>query len=350
MDSTWIAQSIVAANKLHPAYRDTNGIGHDQWVSGKVLYSPDGLLKATQVTAGPRTFTTTMQFSYHGKVFQQDLNYNTDFSSYALNSIHKLPGDKPAYLFLLSSIEDTVGYEHDWLADFKTQGFPVDSDFNYIKTVAYVASAFRLENDSLFETTFPLTTSQEADTTDTADTVNITGLVNSKSYGFTSVIKHSAKSPKPFLKYDPATHMLRFLGNTSKENDSYADAEPYFLTVESGTFEYKDTSFVLANDTSYVYPRLDSDETIAHRNYKASKYIIKAVATKSYHDFGHEILPVLTIKYTIGADTLTSYDDSGYDGNTKIDPTPEYRTQPNSSLILLLTDNTNGHGPGMCGG
>lgn len=337
-DSVWVQEAI--ANKMHPINIGTSGRGPGDWIDGKVLYSPDGLLKATQLTAGPRIFTTIIQFSHYGKVFQQDLNYNTDFSSYTLNSIHKLPGDKPAYLFLLSSIQDTAGYEHDWLADFKTRGVPADSDFNHIKTVSYVASAFRLEHDSLFETSFPLTKSQAADTAN---------LENSKSFGFISDIKHSAKSPKPFLKYDRASHMLRFLSNSSRENDSEAYAEPNFLTVESGNFEYKDTSFVLANDTSYVYPLLDSDETVAHQNYKAGKYIIKAVTTKSYHDFGNDIFPVLTIKYAIGADTLASYNDSGYDEGTKIDPTPEYRIQANSSLILLLTDNTSDHRPGMCG-
>jgi hypothetical protein len=338
-DSAWIAQSVIAANKLHAANLDSSGRGHAAWIDGKVLFCPDGTLKATQLTAGPGAFTTVLQFSYQGQVFQQDLSYHDYFSNYTINSIHKLPGEKPAYLFLLSSIEDTAGYEHDWLADFKQSGFPKDTDFNHIKSIHYVAAAFRFEKDSLFETTFPLTTAQEADTAN---------LISSKSFGFDADIYQEKDAPRPFMSYDSLTHKLSFLDIEHKFNE--ANEALFQMDVESAAFKYKDTSFVLAEDTTYLYPSLESlTKIIAHHNYKAGKYLIKAVATKTYEDFSGDVFPVLTIKYKIGADTLTSYDDSGYDGSEKVNIKPEYRIQPNSSLILLLTDETNNHAPGMCG-
>jgi hypothetical protein len=188
--------------------------------------------------------------------------------------------------------------------------------------------------------TFPLTTSQAADTA---------SLDGSKSYGFTSDVKHSAKSPKPFLKYDPVTHMLNFLDISYKRDADESTDTSSFMVVESGAFQYRDTSFVLVNDTSYYYPSLESTKTIAHRNYKAGKYIIKAVATESYEDFGEGgIWSVLTMKYEIGNQTLTCINNDGYNEKDE-DLTPDYKLQNNSSLILLLTDLTNGHGPGMCG-
>jgi hypothetical protein len=338
-DSAWIAQSIITANKLHAANLDTNGQGHGAWIDGKVLYCPDGSLRATQLTAGPRTFTTALQFSYQGKIFQQDLSYHDDFSGYTLNSIQKLPGEKPAYLFLFVSVQDTVGDGHDWLAEFKQSGVPRDTDFNHIKDVHYVAAAFRLEKDSLFETTFPLTVAQQADTAN---------LIASKSFGFDADIKQEKDAPRPFLKYDPLTHKLSFFDIEYRYNEA---SEPLFqMDVESAAFKYKDTSFVLAEDTTYQYPSLESlTKILARHNYRAGKYLIKAWGTKTYEDFSGDVFPVLTVKYKIGADTLTSYDDSGYDGSEEVNIKPDYRIQPNSSLILLLENETNYHAPGMCG-
>lgn len=338
-DSAWIAQSVIAANKLHPANLDSNGRGHGAWIDGKVLYCPDGSLKATQLTAGPGSFTTALQFIYQGKVFQQDLSYHDDFSGYTLNSIHKLPGEKPAYLFLFLSVQDTVGDGHDWLAEFKQPDVPRDTDFNHVKDVHYVAAAFRFEKDSLFETTFPLTVAQQADTAN---------LIASKSFGFDADIKQEKDAPRPFMKYDSLTHKLSFLDIEYKYNE--ASEALFQMDVESAAFKYKDTSFVLAEDTTYQYPSLESlTKILARDNYKAGKYLIKAWATKTYEDFTGDVFPVLTIKYKIRADTLTSYNDSGYDGSEKVDVKPEYRIQPNASLILLLTDETNNHAPGMCG-
>ncbi len=341
-DSIWIQQSLIIANNLHPILLDSSGSMRGRWIGGKILYSPDGLLRATQLIGDYNTFITTIEYVYHHKIFKQDLGYKSDFSSYALTGIYKLPDKSPAYLFLLSEIENVPDYEHDRLNDFlKISNSPSDTAFRHIKRLTYVASALRLDRDTLFETTFPLTTSQAADTAN---------LENSKSYGFTSDIKQSEQSPRPFLKYDSLTHMLNFLDVSYKRDADESTDTSFFMVVESGAFQYRDTSFVLANDTSYYYPSLQSlNKILARKSYQAGKYTIKAEADESYEDFGEGgIWSVLTMKYKIGNQTLTCINNDGYDEKDE-DLTPDYKLQNNSSLILLLTDLTNGHGPGMCG-
>ena len=337
-DSIEIQQALKINNKLHPIKSDSNNTAQKQWIAGKIVYSTDGLLKAVQLVADSNTFTTTIIYHYHGKILKQDLNYNADFSNYTLNKIYKLPGKTPGYLFLLCQIENNPDYLHNWLTDYsKTSNLPDNKDFKHIKKVRYIASAFRLDKDSLFETTFPLTTAQAADTAN---------LENSKSFGFIADVKQSKESPKPFLKYDELTNKLRFLNisyKTNEINDTSA-----FMNVESAAFQYRDTSFVLLNDTTYYYPSLASTKVIARRNYKAGKYIIKAVAYSGYQDFDGDIWPVLATSYQIGTQTL-SINNDGYDDGNKVDLKPDYRLQNNTSLILLLTDHTNNHAPGMCG-
>lgn len=345
-DSIWIEQSLIIANKQHPINIDSNRAGQGKWIGGKVIYSPDGLLRATQLIGDYETFTTTIEYIYHQKIFKQDLNYKPDFSSYAITGIYKLPYKSPAYLFLLSGMENVPEYEFDRVKDFRKVLNPLsEANFKHIKTLSYVASLFRLNKDSLVEMAFP----QTADDTDSEQYVDSTDTVkkdSSKSFGFTSDIKQYGKFPRPFLRYDSLAHTLNFLDIYSKDDVDNTD----FLRVHSGSFKYRDTSFFLTNDTFYYYPSLESlSKIIARKNYRVGKYIINAEATKSYEDFYGNILPVLTTTYRIGNQTLTTIDNDNYNGENKVDLKPDHRLQNNGSLILLLTDETNGHGPSACG-
>ena len=214
----------------------------------------------------------------------------------------------------------------------------------------------RLKKDSLIEVRFPPSTTDNGDdrvanATDLADsiyTVNTTTIVDTNSFGFTSYIKQTGKSLKPFLKYDTLTHKLSFLNVYCKQDDDDNDCTDPFLNVKSGTYQYKDTAFVLSNDTTYYYPALrELDKTVARRNYKAGKYIIKAEAIEGYEEeYGGTVQQTLTKKYHIGTQTLTAFNNEEWD---KIDLKPDYHLQKNASLILLLEDETNGYAPGACG-
>jgi hypothetical protein len=352
-DSICIAESVITANKLHPILLDSSGSMRGKWLSGKVMYSPDGLLKATQLIGDNNFFTTTIEYIYQHKIFKQDLNYKSDFSNYPLTRIYRLPCKSPAYLFLLSEREALPDYEHDPVTDFlKISDSAGDADFKHLKKITNVASVLRLDRDSLSEVAFPPTMDDDDDD-QLRNAENIVDTVKTdatKSLGFISDIKQSQKSPKPFLKYDPLLHTLRFL-DIYKIDAAGDIRNTDFLRVHSGSFDYKDSLFVLTKDTFYYYPSLAAaGKVLARKNYKAGKYIIKAEATKSYEDFGGGgILPVLTITYKIGAQTLICVNNDDYDGGNKVDITPDYRIQNNASLILSLTDETNGHGPGMCG-
>jgi len=356
-DSAWITQSIINANK--PVnHKDTNQITHI-WAGGKILYCADGSLKATQLIAAPDTFITTLQYFNHGKLVEQRFDY-TDLANYTLNKIYRLPNKEPSYLFLLSKTEDKPDYEHDWLKDFNSlSNLPNDTDFNHIKKISYAAVMLRLKKDSLVEVNFPPSTppdntdNTEATNTMPADsseiTITTTAVLDTSSFGFTSDIRQGRKYPRPFLKYDTLTDKLSFFNIYNKENDDdNNNSTSPFLTVESGAYQHKDTSFVLLNDTSYYSPSLESlTKNVARRNYKAGKYIIKAEAIEGYEEeYGGVIQQTLTERYHIGTQTLTDFNNEDWD---KIDLKPDYRLQNNSSLILLLEDETSGHAPGMCG-
>ena len=108
-DSAWVQQSLLNANRELITNKDTNRVIHT-WVSGKVLYCSDGTLKAAQLIAAPDTFSATIQYCNHNKIFEQHFDY-TDLSNYTLNSIYRLPDKAPSYLFLLSKTENQPDYE-----------------------------------------------------------------------------------------------------------------------------------------------------------------------------------------------------------------------------------------------
>jgi len=206
-DSAWVQQSLLNANRELITNKDTNRVIHT-WVSGKVLYCSDGTLKAAQLIAAPDTFSATIQYCNHNKIFEQHFDY-TDLSNYTLNSIYRLPDKAPSYLFLLSKTENQPDYEPDWLKDFnRISGSPNDMDVKHIKRLTYVAVVLRLVKDSLVEAAFPSyktanDDNQVADSTDPADsiyTANNKAPADTSSFSFTSYIKPAGKWPKPFLK------------------------------------------------------------------------------------------------------------------------------------------------------
>jgi len=223
----------------------------------------------------------------------------------------------------------------------------------------------RFEKDSLREIIIPRDTAKnnDLDTDDSADvdntvddaadsasTVTDTTNVDTASFGFTSYIKQG-KYIRPYLKYDTLTHELSFL-NTYSPHTGPNDTEDPCLIVSSGFYKYIDTAFVLIKDTSYYSPTLEElDTVVAEKTYRAGKFIIKAKATSGYEkDYGGYYYATLTIDYKIGKQILTEFNNEfGYDSDTTIDLRPEYRIQKNSSLIMLVSDDTNGHGPGACG-
>lgn len=351
-DSISIAESVIAANKLHHILLDSSGSVRGKWITGKVLYGPDGLLRATQLIGDNNFYTTTIEYIYHQKVFKQDLNYKSDFSNYPLTKIYRLPGESPAYLFLLSEREALPDYERDPVTDFlKISESPGEAEFKHIKRITNVALVFRMDKDSLSEVAFPPTSDDDNDDQlgepqSTEDTVKTD---SSKSLGFISDINQSRKFPKPFLIYNSQAHTLSFLDIYYKRDAAGDIKSVDFLRVHSGLFDYKDSSFVLTRDTFYYYPSLETRKLFARKNYKAGKFIIKAEAFENYHDYGEAgIFPELEIKYKIGNQTLTTINNAEFDEKDK-DLKPDYKLQNNAALILLLTDETNGHRSGMCG-
>ncbi|HEY8999872.1 MAG TPA: hypothetical protein VIM89_00870 [Mucilaginibacter sp.] len=351
-DSISISESLITANKIHPILLDSSGSLRGKWVAGKVMYSPDGLLKATQLIGDHNFYTTTIEYIYHQKVFKQDLNYKSDFSNYPLTKIYRLPGKDPAYLFLLSEREALPNYEHDPVTDFlKITAFPNEAEFKHIQKITNVALVLSMNKDSLSEVAFPPTSDDDDDNQlgepqSTEDTVRKD---SSQSLGFISDVKQSRKYPKPFLKYDTLTHTLNFLDIYYKTNVAGEVESVDFLRVHSGSFDYKDSLFVLTKDTFYYHPSLETRKLFARKNYKAGKFIIKTEAFENYHDYGEAgIFPELEIKYKIGNQTLTTINNAEFDEKDK-DLKPDYKLQNNSALILLLTDETNGHRSGMCG-
>jgi hypothetical protein len=349
-DAAWIEQSLIKANQQDITNKDTSLLVH-KWLNGKVLYCSDGSLKATQLIANPDTFTTTIQYSYLDKVFEQHLDY-TDLSSYSLNKIYRLPDKEPSYLFLLSKIENEADYEQEWLKDFyRISTLFTDIDFKHVKKLTYVAVALRFKKDSLVEVKFPSADSDgdvAANNNDLTDTINTTTIADTNSFGFTSLIKQSGKHLRPYLKYDTLKHTLKFLNVYCKQDDDNSECTHPFLTVESGTYQYKDEAFALLNDTSYYYPSLpELDKVTARQNYKTGKYIIKARTIEGYEEeYGGVVGNTLTREYKIGAQTLTTFNNDGWE---KTDLKPDCRLQKKGSLILLLEDATNDHRPGVCG-
>jgi hypothetical protein len=354
-DPAWIEQLLTNANRQEISNKDTNRIAH-KWLRGKVLYCADDSLKATQLIAAPDTFSTIIQYLHQGKIIEQRFNY-TDLSNYVLNKIHRLPGKEPAYLFLLSKTDYQPDYEQDWLKDFdKLPNPPHDMDFKHIKKLNYVAVVLTLKKDSLVEAAFPASPTDSDDNggEDTSTPVDSTYMVNAttnadtNSFGFTSDIKQKGKWLRPFLKYDTLAHKLSFLNTYCKQDDDDKECTHPFLSVEAGAYLYKDTAFVLTSDTSYYYPSLPYlDAIVARQNYKVGKYLIKAEAVEGYEDgYGGIVHKTLTQEYHIGTQTLTAFNNEDWG---EIDLKPDCRLQPNSSLIMLLENETNGYGPGACG-
>jgi hypothetical protein len=173
---------------------------------------------------------------------------------------------------------------------------------------------------------------------------------DTNSIGFKSLIKQTGKTLKPYLKYDTLKHTLNFLYVYCNQDDGNNECTHPFLSIESGTYLYKDTAFVMSNDTSYYFPALkELDETVDRQIYKAGKYIIRAKIIEGYEEqYGGAVGVTVTKEYQIGKQTLTAFNDDEFEPG-KIDLKPDYHLLKNGALILLLEDQTNGHGPGMCG-
>jgi len=354
-DSVWIEHLLNSANQLHPIHQDSNSTVPLPWISGKVIYSEDNSSRTAQLfgisDTGYPVFTTSIQYVYQGKIVEQDLYSESDkvsFRDYTLRKIYRLPDKMPAYVFLFADIKNAPGYNHDTFEEaFRDISSPNDTDYNHIRRITCSAAALRLEKDSLVELTFP-PSAEDAENAQEPDTAN------EKPISFTSDINHTKKFPKPFIRYDTLKHALSFLDIycDGDNNDNYetnaASCTSDYMDVNAGTYLYKDTAFVLTSDSSYYYPALASlDTTVAAHKYVVGKYTIKATAVAGYEAFYNTVYGTITRNYKIGTQTLSSIDNDGSDEKT--DLKPDCRLQKNGSLILILTDQTNNHGPGACG-
>jgi len=332
-DSAWIAEGMTKPGITFTETDDNNNkttVTHP-WIKGKVIYSPDGSLKVRQLIADPENLNTIIQYSYHNKIVEQQVNY-TDLAKYSLNKIYRLPDKTPAYLFLLS--KKTVNfndYSIDWQKDFDNLSVqPADTDFIKLSYLDQVAVVLRLQNDSLKEIPFPVDTTSSsdsdtensdnevaADNTDSTDTVADTTHLDTNSFGYNSYIK-PGKFPRPYLKYDTLKHELNYL-QTYNEYDESVSPEPC-ISISSGTYKYVDTAFVLTKDTSYYYPSLDQlDTVIARKNYRAGRFVIRTEVTHGYEQgYGGYFYETLTTYYTIGKQQLRTFndDDSSEPRNT----------------------------------
>jgi|GEM_PF-2666838 len=356
-DSIWIEQLLKTANQLHPIHQDSNSTASLRWISGKVIYSEDNSSRTAQLfgisDTGYPVFTASTQYIYNGKVVEQDLYSETDklnFRNNILRKIYRLPDKMPAYVFLFADIKNTPGYNQGTFEEaFSDISSPRDTDYNHIKRITYSAAALRLEKDSLIELTFP-PYAEDTDNGEEPDTVS------DKSISFTSDINHTKNFPKPFIRYDTLKHALNFLDiycdgdNNNNYETNAAGCTTDFMNVHLGTYVYKDTAFVLTCDSSYYYPALASLDTIVARHkYIVGKYIINATAVSGYEEFYKTVYGTLTLNYKIGTQTLYSINNDGSDEDAKPVLKPDCRLQKNGSLVLILTDQTNNHGPGACG-
>lgn len=339
-DSALIAQALTEANKQQ-------GIkGNHKWLSGKALQSTDGLLQAIQLIATPDTFTTTLQYNYHGKILQQNLD-NTDISENSLDKVYRLPGKEPAYLFLLSKIEYKPYCGKDWLTDFKGASNLNDAKtLNLIKTINYAAVMLRLEKNGFVEVPIhaPVADDVDPDQAEAPPSEN-SAATDTNSFSFISDIR-GGKYPKPYLSYDTIKHTLSFLNIYNINDDDMSDS--IFYNVEPGVYQYKNNVFDLIKDTTYYYPSLQSlTKIVAQQNYQAGKYLIRAKAIEGYEEgYGRRIHAILTNEYRIGTQTLT---ESNNEETDSVNLRPSYRVQNNSSLVMLLMDDHNNYAPGMCG-
>jgi hypothetical protein len=348
-DSLWIVALLTKANNPEPVKGDTGQYRYPTWYTGKVTYSSDNLMRITQIagTSGGREHyvSTIIQYQYNNSIVEQKLSNTNgfDFKDYTLLSIHRLPDKRPTYLAISADAENERDYDEDWLDKFSTPDQTLsDTSFNHIKRITYVASTFRLEQDSLAELDFPVDSVDEDSYTATEDTTQ------SKSIAFTSYIKHAKGFPKPFFKYLEADNTLSFLNSFCKYDTYTSDCIDPFLDIESKTYKYTDTAFVTVTDSSYYYPSLESlTEKIAEKNYKKGGFNIRVKAIKHYTGDDMGVYPILDMVYDIGSQSITESSDDELSDSLNLQP--DYRIQNRNSLILLSTGEYNAHRPGMCG-
>lgn len=350
-DSAWLNNLLLKIN-THPVTAKDSTVNYVKWQKGKIYYSPDSLLRVAQFIGGlddrnAAFYTAVIQYKYENRVIERefdDNDANFDFRNYPITHVYKLPGKLPSYLILSREIE-MVGDDHsDHIAEFTASANRASTiDFTQVKSITNAVSTIRLGKDSLIEVAFPPDIDETDDYSQSQQDTS-----NGKSFTFISDIKQGKRYPRPFLKYNPVSHQLSFQDIDCK-NDSYGDdsTNPY-LSVDAGTYEYRDTSFVLIKDTSYYYPALASIKIIvAKQNYKVGPYLIKAKAIKGYKEVGEGILPILTTEYKINSKTITS---ENYESEATADLKPDCKLQKNFSLIVLSTDITTPNHRGQCGG
>lgn len=314
--------------------REGDLISIGEWISSKVIYSPDSFLRIAQIMgvlphrAIPYSekidsiyfFDVTVQYLYKNKIIEQNLPSENDifyFQNYPIREIHKLPDStKQAYLIISSNKEE--GDEQ----------------------ATNVASAIVLGTDSLKEIPFLRIPEvyyypPEYEEIEKGGSIEVNNSIDKKG-----------NTP---IKYDSINNEIHFINSHCVEYDMNGKCDRPYINFYIGVFEYTDTAFVLRYDSIYYNPPLESlKKTIATKTYKISDYTIKASAVQTYEEVGMGVLPVITTKYTIGKDTISEVAHDAT-GGEDINLTPNYKLQKDGSLIILTTNITFPNHSGECG-
>ena len=318
-DSIWVVHLLKnlkeRVNKINPMKGREE---QREWISGNIVYSPDSCVRIAQLGKD----YNTVQYVYHNKIIEYNLPSENDafyFQNYPIREIHKLPDStKQAYLIISSNQEE--GDER----------------------ATNVASAIVLGTDSLKE--FPFLRIPEV----YYYPPEYEEIEIGKSIGVGTSIDKGGNTP---IKYDPINNEVHFINSHCVEYDMNGKCDRPYMNFYEGIFEYTDTAFVLRYDSIYYDPPLETfKKTIATKIYNIGNHTIKAWAVSTYEEIGMGVLPVFTVNYKIGKDTISeiTHGTSVDDGN-KLKLKPDYKLQKDGSLIILTTDSTVPNHSGMCG-
>jgi hypothetical protein len=338
---------IEKEKQLDALKKDSNVVKFD-WMSGKIVYSPDSCLRIGQVSIrydglNSTLYATTAQYSWQNKILELKLPTDTDhydFQDFPVTNIYKIPSVQAVYLILSANVQKQADQTSDPGNDFPSK-YPSDEEFKKIEKMYHVASLVHIAKDSLKEIEFK-TGSDERDS-------QLHDIISGNSLYFESHIQTAKHLLKPFLKYDPAKKELSFLTTYCDNDDDTGCSVPY-INVYSGTFKYRDIAFTLISDTGYFYPSLKSlSKTLSVKKFKTGNYITQVIATEKYEEVGEGVLSILDVDYKIQSQSI-GYVNYMFDKSSERNFKPEFKVQKNSSLIFLISDTTTPNHGGMCGG
>lgn len=351
-DSIWIKKLLKTETGRQPA------IMTKKWTDGKVLYSPDNCLKIGQIVRRDIIsgqiifFRNIIQYMYKGRIIEKYLSELSESDGYyisyfTIKNIYKLPSKNNSYLIIGTRITKSYNGTYDWLGNFLSQlTDSTEQDTYGANTIDYRASMFTLGKDSIRKGVFKA----DMDNFNSIGGVDFSSGFESNEITISTLIKTNDDCQEPFLKYDSLKNQLIFQSLKCQDGNTYSECTSPYLIIDSGTFEFRDSAFVLIeNDSRYCPPLKTIPDTIATNEYKVGNYKIKAIATKKDEEVGEGgIYPILTVQYKIGTQTV-EYVNYEYNAEEVLDLTPDCKIQNDSSIFFLTTDITNDYRRGACG-